>query len=97
MVNPLQIQNVMPREKENFAAHITQMEAFYRCLVPDVNIYELKEFSRLLRRLYAAFGMYDVRSEDEPTKDVYKRQLYARFPIAIPDFRKADVKGHRTK
>lgn len=78
MVNPLQIQNVMPREKENFAAHITQMEAFYRCLVPDVNIYELKEFSRLLRRLYAAFGMYDVRSEDEPTK-AYGSSAYPVF------------------
>ena len=78
MVNPLQIQNVMPREKENFAAHITQMEAFYRCLVPDVTIYELKEFSRLLRRLYAVCGMYDIRSEDEPTK-VYDSSAYPVF------------------
>jgi len=68
IINPLQVLKIGDNEHQSFMQHLSKLSTFYRFLAPDSKDEDIKEFERMLRKLYIDHGL--VQQTDKDYSDV---------------------------
>ena len=61
-INYLQVFRVSEHETENFSAHLSKLNTFYKFIKPDADTSERNEFEEYVRKLYEVRGYWDSES-----------------------------------